>query len=176
MVFALFLCICHTKYRAGDRIWMICNLHMHYPITELKNSWSRKIKMVITMVFWKHRGKRRKCSQQAISPFPSVFSTHLEIFLPFSSNLKLSSAKQFQLGAVQNLSFGKGIREIRFKSGELYNLVSFIDIKLKQECQDGPGSLTWIFENTLANFFLSLSGKNLQEFLYVCTVQVAPIH
>ena len=26
----------------------------------------------------------------------------------------------------------------------------------KQEGQDGPGSLTWIFEITLANFFLSL--------------------
>ena len=25
-------------------------------------------------------------------------------------------------------------------------------------------------------FFLSLSGKNLQEFLYVCTVQEASIH
>ena len=25
-------------------------------------------------------------------------------------------------------------------------------------------------------FFLTLSEKNLQEFLYVCTVQVAPIH
>ena len=34
-------------------------------------------------------------------------------------------------------------------------------------------------EITLANFFLfflSLSEKNLQEFLYVFTVQVAPIH
>ena len=33
------------------------------------------------------------------------------------------------------------------------------------------------FDITIANFpFLSLSEKNLQEFLYVCTVQVAPIH
>ena len=44
----------------------------------------------------------------------------------------------------------------------------------KQEGQDGPGSLTWFFEITLANFFLSLSEKNLQEFLFVCTVQEAP--
>ena len=36
----------------------------------------------------------------------------------------------------------------------------------KQEGQDGPGSLTWIFKRTIANFFfLSLSEKNLQEFL-----------
>ena len=47
---------------------------------------------------------------------------------------------------------------------------------VKQEGQDGPGSLTWFFEIALANFFLSLSEKNLQEFLYVCTVQEASIH
>ena len=44
---------------------------------------------------------------------------------------------------------------------------------MKQEGQDGPGSLTcffFFFEIALANFFLSLSEKNLQEFLYVCTV------
>ena len=46
----------------------------------------------------------------------------------------------------------------------------------KQEGQDGPGSLTWFLEIALANFFLSLSEKNLQEFLNVCTVQEASIH
>ena len=46
----------------------------------------------------------------------------------------------------------------------------------KQEGQDGPGSLTWFFEIALANFFLSLSEKNLQEFLYVRIVQEASIH
>ena len=46
--------------------------------------------------------------------------------------------------------------------------------KRRQEGQYGPGSLTWIFE--IINFFFSLSEKNLQEFVYVCTVQVAPIH
>ena len=51
--------------------------------------------------------------------------------------------------------------------------VSFI----KQEGQNGPGSLTWFFEIALANlFFFLLSEKNLQEFLYVCTVQEASIH
>ena len=48
-------------------------------------------------VFWKHCGKRRNCSKWAISPFPTVFSTHLEKFLPFSSSLKLSSANSFSL-------------------------------------------------------------------------------
>ena len=41
--------------------------------------------------------KRRNCSQRAISPFHSVFSTYLDSFMPFSSNLKLSSANSFSL-------------------------------------------------------------------------------
>ena len=47
---------------------------------------------------------------------------------------------------------------------------------VKQEGQDGPGSLTWFFEIAFANFFFSLSEKNLQELLNVCTVQEASIH
>ena len=47
--------------------------------------------------FWKHCGKRRNCSYRAISPFPAVFSTCLDNFLPFLSNLKLSSANSFSL-------------------------------------------------------------------------------
>ena len=47
--------------------------------------------------FWKHCGKRRNCSLRAISPFPTVFSTSLNNSLPFSSNLKLSFAKSFDL-------------------------------------------------------------------------------
>ena len=47
--------------------------------------------------FWKHSGKRRNCSKRAISPSPTVFSTRLNSFLPFSSNLKLSSANSFSL-------------------------------------------------------------------------------
>ena len=34
----------------------------------------------------------------------------------------------------------------------------------------------WFFEIALAILFLSFSEKNLQEFLYVCTVQEASIH
>ena len=40
--------------------------------------------------------------------FP-VFSNRLENFLPFSSNLKSSSANSFNFGRVLNLSFGKGL-------------------------------------------------------------------
>ena len=47
--------------------------------------------------FWKHCGKRRNRLWQAISPFPTVFSTCSDYFLPFSSNLKLSSANSFSL-------------------------------------------------------------------------------
>ena len=48
-------------------------------------------------VFSKHCEKRRNCSLRAISPFPTVFSTSLESFLQFSTNLKLSSANSFRL-------------------------------------------------------------------------------
>ena len=51
-------------------------------------------------VFWKHCGKRRNCLLQAISPFPTVFSTHLENFLPFSSVLKIVVCSVFQFGRV----------------------------------------------------------------------------
>ena len=46
-------------------------------------------------VFRKHCGKRRHCSYRAISPFPTVFSTRLDNFLPFSLKLKLLSANSF---------------------------------------------------------------------------------
>ena len=44
-----------------------------------------------TMMPFDASGKR------AISPFPTVFSTHLDDFLLFSSSLKLSSANSFSL-------------------------------------------------------------------------------
>ena len=59
-------------------------------------------------VFGKHCGKRRNCSKRAISPFPAVFSDHFENFLPFSSNLKLSSANSFSLENCKICRLGKG--------------------------------------------------------------------
>ena len=41
--------------------------------------------------------KGENAGNQAISPFPTVFSTRLDNFLPFSSNLKLLSANSFIL-------------------------------------------------------------------------------
>ena len=51
--------------------------------------------------------KRRNCSKQAISPFPTVFFTHLYNFLLFSSNLKLSSAYSFSLEESKIFGLGK---------------------------------------------------------------------
>ena len=56
-------------------------------------------------IFWKHCGKRRNCSWQAISSFPTVFSFRLKNRLPFLANLKLSSAKPLSLEAVTILEF-----------------------------------------------------------------------
>ena len=52
--------------------------------------------------------KRTNCLQRAISPFPTVFSTLLENFLPLSSNLKLSSANSFRLEESKISRLGKG--------------------------------------------------------------------
>ena len=46
---------------------------------------------------FENTGKRRNCWQQAVSHFPTVFSTLLDNFLPISSNLKLSPANFFSL-------------------------------------------------------------------------------
>ena len=43
------------------------------------------------------KGEIAHNEQRAISPFPTVFSTCLDNFLSFSSNLKLSSANSFSL-------------------------------------------------------------------------------
>ena len=44
-----------------------------------------------------YRSFENTVGKGAISPFPTVFSASLENFLPFSSNLKLSSANSFSL-------------------------------------------------------------------------------
>ena len=53
-------------------------------------------------------GEREIARKQAISPFPTVFSTLLDNFLPFSSNLKLSSANSFSLEESKICHLGKG--------------------------------------------------------------------
>ena len=64
--------------------------------------------MFPVQVFWKHCGKRRNCSKWAISPFPTMFSTCLENFLPCSSKWKLSSANSFSLEESKIRCLGKG--------------------------------------------------------------------
>ena len=59
-------------------------------------------------VSWKHLGKRRNYSKWVISPFPTVFSTHLENFLPLSSDMTLLSANSFSLDESKFCRLGKG--------------------------------------------------------------------
>ena len=59
-------------------------------------------------VFRKQCGKSRNCSYRAISPFPSVFYRFGElsaIFIKF----EIVVCKLFEIGRVQNLSFGKAL-------------------------------------------------------------------
>ena len=64
--------------------------------------------MSTEQVFRKHCGKRRNCWLRAISPFPILFSTRLENFMPFSSSLKLSSANSLSLDESKICGLGKG--------------------------------------------------------------------
>ena len=61
-------------------------------------------------IFWKHCWKRRNCSYQAFSPFPTVF-WRTSTLLPFPSKLKLSSENFFSLEKFKNLSFGKELTD-----------------------------------------------------------------
>ena len=64
----------------------------------------------VVQVFWKHCGKRGKCSWRDISPFPTLFSTRFENFVPLSSNLKLSSSNSFSLEESKICCLGKDLR------------------------------------------------------------------
>ena len=61
-------------------------------ITQISTNWltlyqtSPGFYMSAVQVFWKDCWKRRKCSLWAISPFPTVFSTHFFFFLEISAN------------------------------------------------------------------------------------------
>ena len=61
-------------------------------------------------------GKRKDCSKRAISPFHTVFSTHLENFLPFSSNLNMSSANSISLEESKIHQLGKYVIIIKYHS------------------------------------------------------------
>ena len=62
------------------------------------------------------------CDEQFF-PFPGVFSTNKENFLPFSSNLKLWPAN-LKFGSVENLSFGKELTDLITENKQkLQNLV-----------------------------------------------------
>ena len=77
----------------------------------MKSSFSGSLTLSqISPGFCKHFGKRRNCSSRAISPFPTVFShsVDFENFLPFSSNLKLTSANSFTLEESKVCHLGKG--------------------------------------------------------------------
>ena len=61
-------------------------------------------------------------SYRAISPFPTVFSTQLEIFLPFSSKRKMSSANSFSLKESKICHLGKSKAKNWFLQCILYIL------------------------------------------------------
>ena len=88
--------ISHFLYLPHSIIWLTVG-----PLTISQTS-------PAVQVFRKHSGKRRSCSLRAISPFPTVFSSHLENFLLFTSNSKLSSAMSFSFKESKFRRLGKG--------------------------------------------------------------------
>ena len=92
-------------------IWLSVKLSL-YSLPLHLGLWAfPKQALVFTCLQYKsfeNTGKRRKCMLQAISPFPTVFSTHLENIPPVSSNLKLSSANSFSLEESEICRLGKG--------------------------------------------------------------------
>ena len=79
--------------------------------TNLTSTPSPKQALVFTYLQYKSLentvGKGEIARNEQFLLFP-VFSTHLENFLPFSSNLKLSSVKPFSLEESKICSLGKG--------------------------------------------------------------------
>ena len=70
----------------------------------LKTLWEKEKLLVTSNFSFSHRVFKQL---RAISPFPTVFSTCLEKVLPFSSNLKLSSATSFSLEESKIYRLGK---------------------------------------------------------------------
>ena len=63
-------------------------------------------KQALVFTCLQHKSSENTEEKGAISPLPTVFSTCLEIFLPFSSNLKLSSANTSSLEEFEICSLG----------------------------------------------------------------------
>ena len=98
-----------AENKEQDQTSWMCGLILLFTLCKI-NSWLQMAVKRLThshtmthfdasgkQAFWKHCGKRRNCLLRAISPFPTVFSSCLDNFLPFSSNLKMSSANSFSL-------------------------------------------------------------------------------
>ena len=71
------------------------------------------------------------------SPFPSISFTFLENFLPFSSNVKLSSAEPFSLEESKVCYFGKGYNSLpNNKISDWSKSKAFADDKKKIKLKD----------------------------------------
>ena len=65
-----------------SNITYACPILSNVPILTLSQT-SFDFYVSAVQVFWKHSGKRRNCSLRTISPFPTVFSTHLRTLCHF---------------------------------------------------------------------------------------------
>ena len=83
------------------------------------------------------------CDEQFLL-IPSVFYQFKKI-VPFSSNLKLSSANSFKFGRDKKLSFGKDVKKVVQLSKTCLMVTCPYCVGFdKQEGHDGPVSLHWL--------------------------------
>ena len=64
-------------------------------------------KQALVLMCLQYKSFENTWGKREIAPFPTVFSTSLEKFLPFSSNLNLSSANFFSLEESRICRLGK---------------------------------------------------------------------
>ena len=81
-------------------------------------------------IFWKKLWEKEKLLVTSNFSFSTVFTTHLESFLPFSSNSKMSSANSFSLEESKICCLGKGEllwqdRRYCGKKGKFYQYTPF---------------------------------------------------
>ena len=65
-------------------------------------------KQALVFTCLKYKSFENTVGKGEIAPFPTVFSIHLENFLPFSSTLNLSAAYSFNLKESKICRLGKG--------------------------------------------------------------------
>ena len=139
--------------------------------------------MSAVQVFWKYCWKRRNCLWRAISPFPTLFSIHLENFLPFLLNLKLSSANCPKFVVWERVKlFWPNVKILELFISKTFQITKYMvtqKLKFRVESTVGKGEnvgylLFLLFPQCFqkTGFSVSLTLSQTNPVFYVSAVQV----